>query len=73
MAGTDPLQAFLDEVQLLSGVDGQQVGSHHLTGQRDAVPVKGLLGQKVLGPAVKHPGLALCGGARGTIIIPYIL
>ena len=68
---TDPTQALLDEVQLLSGVNGQQVASHHLTGQRDSVAVAGLLGQQVLSAAVKHPGLALCGRARRTLIIQY--
>lgn len=58
---TDPSQPLLDEVQLLSGVYGQQVGSHHLTGQRDGVPGKGLLRQQVLSSTVKHPGLTLCG------------
>ncbi len=66
---TDPSQALLYEVQLFSGVNGQQVRSHHLTGQRDGVPVKGLLRQQVLSSTVKHPGLALCGQARRTIII----
>lgn len=65
---TDPPQALLDEVQLLFRVNGQQISSHHLTGQRDRVPVKGLLDQQVLSPTVKHPGLVLCGGARRIII-----
>lgn len=63
---TDLLQALFDKVQLLPGVDGQQVGSHHLTGQRDAAPVKGLLGQEILGPPVEHPGLTLWEGANST-------
>lgn len=62
MAVTNPPQSLLDEVHLLSGVNGEQVGSHHLTGQRDSVPVKGLLRQQILSSAVKHPGLTLCGG-----------
>lgn len=71
VAVTNPTQALLDEVQLLSGVNGQQVASHHLTGQRDSVPVKVLLGQQVLSATVKDPGLALCGRVRRTIIIQY--
>lgn len=59
---TNPPRVLLDKVELLSGVDGQQVSSHHLAGQRDAVPAERLLHQEVLGAAVEHPRLAVCGG-----------
>lgn len=62
---TNPPYVLLDKVQLLSGVDGDQISSHHLTGQRHAVPVERLLHQKVLGATVKHPRLAVCGGIHG--------